>query len=220
MKPLTNTENNEMIDIAGRIRGYRHQRRWTLEKLSEASGLSVSALSKIENNQVSTSFDALIKIATGFGLPLVDLVSETKPVDAQPIEPKQMISARRTYTRAGDGQHFASEYYSYELHSSDLISKGMLPLIMTIHTKEVPPQNEWSIHEGEEFIYVIKGEIIFHTTLYSPLQLRAGDSAYIDSTMGHAFVSVGEEDAVMASICMTKSLNFGDLSVGNIVRAK
>ena len=41
---------------------------------------------------------------------------------------------------------------------------------------------------GEEFTYVIEGVVEFHTELYAPLTLQAGDSIYFDSEMGHAYL--------------------------------
>ncbi len=48
---------------------------------------------------------------------------------------------------------------------------------------------------------VLQGEIQLYTEFYEPLQLAQGDSIYFDSDMGHALVSVSEEDAVVLSVC-------------------
>ena len=52
-------------------------------------------------------------------------------------------------------------------------------------------------HDGEEFLIVLEGSIRLYTEFYEPIDLEVGDSAYYDSGMGHACVSVSEEDAVI-----------------------
>ena len=202
------------LDFGARVKTMRQQRGWTLEHLAENSGLSISALSKIENGQVSASFDTIVKIAHAYDLTFGELFTEQAPsvrVSAVPVGP---ISGRRTFTRAGKGLTFNTPHYKYNVHSSELTHKGMIPLIMQISAREVPPQNEWSSHEGEEFIYVTQGVTVLYTAWYAPLTLEIGDSAYIDSTMPHAFISAGEEDAVILSICLTQRLHFKEGTVG------
>lgn len=48
-------------DFANRIKSLRQARQWTLELVAENSDLSISTLSKIENGQMSASFDSLKK---------------------------------------------------------------------------------------------------------------------------------------------------------------
>lgn len=210
----TNTvEEPFSIDPGARIKAIRLERRLTLEKLAEASGISISALSKIENGQVSPAFDTIVKISHAFGISFGRLFD----VDAQgepPGQPAAPLTGRRTFTRAGAGLTFTTASYDYNVHSAELVQKGMIPLVMRIRARQLPPPEEWSSHDGEEFIYVTSGETVLHTACYAPLHLKTGDSAYIDSTMAHAFVSVGERDAEILSICMTERLFFDDVAVG------
>ncbi len=199
-------------DFGLRVKDLRSARKWTLERLAEMSTVSISALSKIENGQVSASFDTIVKIAHAFGLTFAELFASAA---TEPTEEMPSIVGRRTYTLEGNGLPFSTDYYDYQVHSAELIHKGMIPLVMTIKTREVLPRKEWSTHDGEEFIYVIAGTTVLHTAYYAPLKLSAGDSAYIDSTMAHCFVSIGEEDARILSICMTERLMFNDVPVGN-----
>ncbi|MGV1792865.1 helix-turn-helix domain-containing protein [Rhizobium sp. A37_96] len=199
-------------DFGVRVKDLRSARKWTLERLADMSGVSISALSKIENGQVSASFDTIVKIAHAFGLTFAELFASSA-IDPAPEAPS--IIGRRTYTFAGKGLPFSTDYYDYQVHSAELIHKGMIPLVMTIKSREVLPRKDWSTHDGEEFIYVVSGVTELHTAYYAPLKLSAGDSAYIDSTMAHCFVSIGDEDASILSICMTEQLMFNDVSVGN-----
>ncbi|WP_345725411.1 cupin domain-containing protein [Qipengyuania pacifica] len=57
-------------------------------------------------------------------------------------------------------------------------------------------------HHGEEFIYVIEGAIEVHSEFYDPLVLEQGQSIYLDSSMGHAYVAAkGCDEAVVLGVC-------------------
>jgi mannose-6-phosphate isomerase-like protein (cupin superfamily) len=56
-------------------------------------------------------------------------------------------------------------------------------------------------HPGEEFTYVLEGELDFHSELYAPVRLRAGDSIYFDSEMGHAYLKATPERCRLLCSC-------------------
>ena len=58
-----------------------------------------------------------------------------------------------------------------------------------IRAKSVSEFGELVHHSGEEYIYVLEGRIEIHTEFYDPIVLEAGESIYIDSNMGHAYVA-------------------------------
>ena len=56
-------------------------------------------------------------------------------------------------------------------------------------------------HGGEEFLFVLKGEINVHSAFYETVRLGQGDGVYLDSSMGHAYVSANGQDAEVLCIC-------------------
>jgi hypothetical protein len=57
-------------------------------------------------------------------------------------------------------------------------------------------------HSGEEYIYVLEGGIKVLTEFYDPVELHVGESIYIDSNMGHAYVTAeGCDEATVLGIC-------------------
>ncbi len=177
--------------IGLRLKDVRHGLRLTLSNVSRKTGVSISNLSKIENDQVSPSFDILKKICDGLEISLEDFV--------RPGE-KSMVSGRKTATRLGEGVHFTSGQYDYKAHASELSHKGMVPLEMSIRARSIEEFDHWSRHSGEEFTYVLSGEIEVHTEHYAPFRLVAGESAYFDSSMKHLFISISDEDARILSV--------------------
>ena len=63
-------------------------------------------------------------------------------------------------------------------------------------------------HPGEEYIYVVEGAVAAYTEFYDPVELRAGESIYIDSTMGHAYLAAkGCNEAVVLAVCSSADEN-------------
>lgn len=188
---------DELISALGaRIKAIRKMQGMTLGDLSASSGVSVSALSKVENGRINASVDTIFKIARGLGV-LFDnlLASPSRETEG---------TARLVVTRRGDAQRFPTEIYDYYVHSPELVRKSMLPLVMRVKARQAPNFLDWSTHRGEEFVLVLRGAIELHTHHYAPARLEAGDSAYFDSLMRHAFISVGEGEAEILSVSLAQ----------------
>ena len=56
------------------LKELRRTQALTLAEVSQATGVSISNLSKIENNQISPSFDIMKRICDGFGLGIEDFM--------------------------------------------------------------------------------------------------------------------------------------------------
>jgi mannose-6-phosphate isomerase-like protein (cupin superfamily) len=121
-----------------------------------------------------------------------------------------MMNGRRSVTRAGQGAKLRSAQYDYEMLCADLSSKQFIPLLATLCAHSIHEFPDYVSHEGEEFIFVLSGVVEVHSDIYEPLRLQKGDSCYFDSTMGHACLSVGDQDAVVLWICSRVTLLPGD----------
>ena len=177
--------------IGRRLRAIRRDRDATLAEVSAATGVSISALSKIENAQISPSYDILKRIADGLGLSIEEIVSAGE---------KSAVSGRATLTRAGEGDRFESGQYGYRVHAGGIARKGMVPLEIVVRARSVDAFDHWSQHPGEEFVFVLAGSIEIHTEHQPPFRLAVGESAYFDSGMRHLYLSSSAEDARVLSI--------------------
>ncbi len=180
--------------LGRQVRALRQQAGMTLQQLSLRSGVSISALSKIENGHSSASFDTALKIARGLGVLFDNLVDGDSPGKGN--------LSRLVVTRAGDAEAYPTEIYTYRAYGTEMLHRRLMPLLIEVKTREVPDPVDWSTHEGEEFILVLDGEIELHTEHYRPQRLRAGDAAYFDSQMRHAFVAVGSGVARILSVSL------------------
>jgi transcriptional regulator with XRE-family HTH domain len=178
----------EPLRLGERIRAIRRQHRWTLEVVSRKTGLARSTLSKIENGQMSPTFEAVQKLVVGLGIDIPQLFQASAP----PNSP-----GRRAVTRAGKGRAHPTTTYEHELLCTALTNKKMIPFKSRIRARSFEDFPDWVRHEGEEFLLVLQGRITLYTEYYEPLSLDTGDCVYYDSRMGHACVSESEEDALI-----------------------
>lgn len=174
-----------------RIRRLRKAKRLTLQRLAVACDVAPSTISKVENGQMSPTYENIVRLASGLGVNVADLFSDR---DVAP-------SGRRSITRAGQGTRLTTPCYEYELLCTDLTDRRFIPIHATVRADEIVESAQLTRHEGEEFIYVLSGSIVLHTEHYEPVTLTAGDSCYFASTMRHALVNASGEDAKVLWIC-------------------
>jgi transcriptional regulator with XRE-family HTH domain len=176
------------LDLGPRVRALRKERGWTLEQAAQQAGLARSTLSKIENGQMSPTYEALKKLAEGLAISVPQLF--TPPIAAQ-------VTGRLAVTRSAEAQGHATATYEHELFAAALTRKKMLPYRARIRARRMEEFDGWVRHDGEEFLYVLTGIVRLYTEFWEPVDLRRGDSAYYDATMGHNLVSLSDEDATV-----------------------
>ncbi|OLS51564.1 helix-turn-helix domain-containing protein [Rhodovulum sulfidophilum] len=181
-------EAAEPLDLGRRVRELRSEKGWTLEQAARHAGLARSTLSKIENDQMSPTYDALKKLATGLGVSVPQLFTPMRGARA---------GGRMAVTRTGEGAAHATATYEHELMAGALARKRMMPYRTRIRARDIGEFDGWVRHEGEEFLYVLTGVARLYTEFYAPVDMRRGDSAYYDATMGHNLVSISQEDATI-----------------------
>ena len=178
----------EPLDLGSRVRDLRKARNWTLEQAAQQAGLARSTLSKIENGQMSPTYDALKKLAVGLDISVPQLF--TPPV-------KDQINGRMVITKNGQGTAHATVTYEHELLADGLTKKQMLPYRARVRARSIDEFDGWVRHDGEEFLYVLTGVIRLYTEFYEPIEMRRGDTAYYDASMGHNVISLSDEDATI-----------------------
>jgi transcriptional regulator with XRE-family HTH domain len=192
MSKRRSTGTDDAGAFGARVRQLRHEAGLTLQQLSERTGLALSTISKVENNQISPSYENVVRLAEGLGIDLSELFS---------AHPKPMAAGRLSVTRSGTGIKHRSSNYEYEILCSELSRKRFIPLLAVLRARSVSEFPKLPVHTGEEFVHVLSGTVTLHTEHYEPLELVPGDSCYFDSRMGHALVSAGESDATVLWVC-------------------
>ena len=180
------------LKLGEKVRKIRLQHKWTLDEAGKRTGLAKSTLSKIENEQVSPSFDVVQKLAAGLGIDVPQLfVSSSEP----------LVSGRRSFTAKGQGRPHPTQTYHHELLAAELTHKKMVPFKTMVHARAFDDFTDWVRHSGEEFLLVLSGDITFFSEFYEPVKLQQGDSIYYDAGMGHVCISESELDAQILWVC-------------------
>ncbi|WED24542.1 XRE family transcriptional regulator [Vibrio sp. JC009] len=181
-------ENIEPLKLGQKIKDIRLKLGITLEEASQRTGLARSTLSKIENEQISPTFQAMQKLACGLQIDMPQLFEPPK---------SQVATGRRDITPKGQGKPHPTATYEHELLATQLSKKKMMPFKTRVHARKFEDYSDWVKHDGEEFLLVLEGEVTLFTEFYEPINLSEGDSVYYDASMGHMLASVSEEDALI-----------------------
>ncbi|GMM89188.1 helix-turn-helix domain-containing protein [Vibrio fortis] len=184
----TPDQNIEPLRLGQRIKDIRSKLGITLEEASQRTGLARSTLSKIENEQISPTFQAMQKLAMGLQIDMPQLFEPPR---------KKVATGRRDLTKAGQGKPHPTPTYEHELLATELSNKKMMPFKSRVRARAFEEYNDWVRHDGEEFLMVISGDIMFYSEFYEPIPMSEGDSMYYDANMGHMLISTSTEDALI-----------------------
>lgn len=182
-------------EILSRI---RFENRWTLAEVSRRTGVSISSLSKIENNHSTPAYSVLVRLAEGLGIDFSELMGGST---------QKFASAARVITRRGEGTAYVNKMGAYEALATGLAAKSMQPMVIDIPRRSGNAKTVRSAHKAEEFVYVLEGTVTFFMEPYAPVELGAGDSVYFDSASEHGFSSSGKKSARILSICLERAGN-------------
>lgn len=159
------------------VRKLRLSKGWTLQQLSDKSGVPLSTLSKLELGQSSLTYDKILRICRALdvdpGLSILQQASVTQPP-----------SGRRSVTRSGEGHAAAFGAHSAKAAGHDLLQKSFAPLTVTLAPSDGRPQPRTTL-PGEVYLFVLEGVAVLETDVYAPLKLQPGDSVYFDGATEH-----------------------------------
>ena len=179
------------------LRNLRARESWTLKQMSEKCGIAISTLSKLEHDKLTLTYDKLQALAQRLGLRMSELFAEGE-------EPSpSAVTARRSIGRLADAVRVETTNYDYHYLCTDLRRKRMIPVIVKIRARTVKEFGELVRHSGEELLFVISGTMIVQTEFYSSIEVGPGETIYIDSSMGHAYLAAEGCDEVEAFAVMS-----------------
>ena len=171
--------SNKNTVVGSKIKGIRESKSLSVEEIAERSGLSVEQVNSIENDENLPSLGPLIKIARALGVRLGTFLDDSDalgPVVCRAEEHNNSISFSNDASDARKNM----EYFSL---AKEKAGRHMEPLIIDIQPSE-EKDFKLSAHEGEEFIYVLSGELEIEYGKEKYL-LKEGDSIYYDSIVKH-----------------------------------
>ena len=165
----------EEINVGAKVRGYRQMRSLTVRALSEASGITPSMLSQIENNQTNTSIATLRTIAESLQVPLWKFFQEVREKDPV-VHPEN----RRVLGLS------SSKDVRYELLTPD--TSGDIEFCEMVIPGGCSSAARPESHQGEETAYVLDGAVSAEVE-DSSYDLKKGDSIRIQSMARHRWIN-------------------------------
>lgn len=167
--------------VGKKIQGIRESKNLSIEEISERSGLSAEQIQSIENDQYLPSLGPLIKIARALGVRLGTFLDDND--DLGPVVCRAADRERdRSISFSNDATE-ARQNMIYHSLAKQKAGRHMEPFVIDVQPSE-DKDFKLSAHEGEEFIYVMSGEveIAYGKETYS---LHEGDSIFYDSIVKH-----------------------------------
>jgi transcriptional regulator with XRE-family HTH domain len=164
-------------EIGSRIKSLRESKGLSLDELSKMTGFEVDLLAGIENQEVQPQLGTVIKLSKALDSALSRIISDVGTGFYSVTRKNERKQIARSTSAKGKKQ-----LYSYQSLAPEVKGRHMEALMVTL---EENPGQEMSVHEGEEFIYVVDGTVLMKIGEES-FDLVPGDSIYYLSTTPHS----------------------------------
>jgi transcriptional regulator with XRE-family HTH domain len=178
--------------VGQRVRQVRESKGLTLTDLAQRTGLSEEELTAIEDGRSNPPLGVLVRLGKALDMRLGTLIAtgEDRPYTVVRVAERQDMS-RYPHTRQ------TSYGYSYQALAPKKRNRSMEPFLVTLTgaSQDVAP----STHDGEEFIYVLEGEM---EALVGEARevLGPGDCIYYDSTVPHLVRPHGQGPTLILAV--------------------
>ena len=183
----------EDMRIGEKIKKLREEKGMSLGELAEKSGFSSALLSQIENHMISTPLGTLIKIAQAMDVAIGHFFEDKAEAPFVIVRATERRHVSRVASKGG-----VKYGYSYESLAQDKKNRYMEPFLVTLEPATRKDRNAYS-HEGEEFIFVLEGEMEVTLEDHTDL-LKPGDCIYFDSRLRHRVECVGQGETKILAV--------------------
>lgn len=174
--------------VGDRIRALREAREISFEELSHMTGFEVDLLKKIESSDVQPQLGTLVKLSRALDSAFSRLVSGVGDKLYSVSRKNQRQKVSRSSSTKG------KQLYTYFSMAPEVKGRHMEALMVTL---EENPDHEMSVHNGDEFIYVIEGTVLVEIGGDS-FELNPGDSVYYLSTTPHMVAAKKGQAVILA----------------------
>jgi len=172
------------------LRKLRKSANLTLAEVAEGVDISQSFLSLVENEKSDITIGRLTRLVQFFGVSITDLLPETAASDVD-------------VTRKDDRGRLRSPAEGIEIFML-APTKGRTLMPMLLEFEPGARRSEHGRHAGEEFVYVVEGELTLEVAGSDTHVLRAGDSAIYSGDRPHLFRNASDKKSLRL-ICVDSS---------------
>jgi len=186
---IKNGDKGNVDEVGKRIKQLRQEKGISIEDLSNLTGFDVSRLQDIETGKEKPQLGTVMKLSKALDSAVGRLVSGmgTKLFSITRKNERKQIS--RSASNTG-----RTNVYSYMSLAPEVQGRHMEALIVQLEKSE---EKEISVHNGEEFVFVLEG--VANLTIGNDTwDLEPGDSAYYLSTTPHFITAKTEKATILA----------------------
>ncbi len=186
-------EQQGAVTPAENLRAAREKQGFSIQELAQKTGISQSELEQVEAGQSMLPLGQVIKLSKVLSLKMADMIS---------VGDKSFTivraDERSKVQRFGKAKQ-ASHGYEYVSLAPGKKDRLMEPFLVTLHPAS---SDEPSSHDGQEFIYVLEGEM---EVLVDDARdvLKPGDSIYYDSSTTHLVRAHGDKPARILAVLIS-----------------
>jgi transcriptional regulator with XRE-family HTH domain len=178
---MLGSEGNLEQIVAEQLLAARRRRGWSLRKLAEASGLSVTTVHQVETGRTSPGLGTLQSLATALGIPIGALLEPPGPA--------------HTAVHAGAQKRRAVSIPEGRLEwlASGLEGQRLRGVVLVLD-----PRGETArrpiVHPGQELVFGLEGECVYEVGA-ERYSIATGDSLLFDSSQPHRVLNLGSRPA-------------------------
>jgi transcriptional regulator with XRE-family HTH domain len=183
--------------IGEKMRQLRDSLQISVEELAEKSQNSIEFIRHIEEGQLLPSLAPLMRIARALGVRLGTFLDDDVHLGPVVTRGGDTGSVMR-FSGVETQNQSELDFYSLAQQKKD---RHMEPFLVDVHPK-ADKAARLSSHEGEEFLYVLKGaiQVAYGKETY---MLHEGDSIYYDSVVPHEVRTLEDKEARILGVVYT-----------------
>lgn len=183
--------------IGKKIKEFREFRQISREDLALKANMDVIQLEKIEEKGTVPSLGHLIKLSRAFGVRIGTFLDDQEKIGPAVVKGGEEQASLSFSTK----DETAREHLNFFSLAQAKAGRHMEPFVVEIEPSQ-ESDYKLSSHEGEEFIFVLEGEIEINygKEVY---QLVKGDTIYLDSIVAHNIHAAGEQKAKILAVIYT-----------------
>jgi len=186
---ISQEKPNHIEEIGSRVRSIRKEKNVSLEELSKLTGFDVDFLAKIEKDEAQPQLGTVIKLSKALDSAFGRMVSGVGDRLYSITRKNERTKISRSTSQKGKRQ-----VYQYMSLTPEVKGRHMQTLLVQL---EENPDDEMSVHDGEEFIYVLDGRVTLKIG-QEAFEFEPGDSVYYLSTTPHLIAAKSEKATILA----------------------
>jgi len=188
---ISEPTEDHIEEIGMRIKNLREKKGLSISELSNLTGFDEDRLTRIESGKLQPQLGTVMKLSKALDSAFGRILSgEGEKLYSITRKDEQKAVFRSTSVKDG------KSLYNYKSLAPEVKGRHMESFVVELKKSE---EKETSVHEGEEFIYVLSGKVLLSIDEKTH-ELEPGDSAYYLSTTPHLLTSADENSTILAVV--------------------